>query len=281
MTTPKPMTSTSPWLDFEGPPAQHHVWNNNGLYGQTGQQRRLAMNGSQPCLMVMSGDPHQGQAFHHYYHHQHMHHPSIDIPGFEGDYIHAPIFHDGMPLPEVHGQPNSRFTGSQPCLFIGSEQVQPFAQTTFQSETQPRRKSSKAGSTLKLSRLKRSESFSIPGTWGSLPPPPPPVPQHMMRDEPKLQTPSLSPLAVVRNRRASQVMCWIFFLKMCQTRPLFIYFRSFHMTNIGSTNTIYDKSVDGVLGTQTRCSRIVGTDESTELWLQPHLLNFYQLLQFE
>ena len=36
-------------------------------------------------------------------------------------------------------------------------------------------------------------------------------------------------------------------------RPLFVYFRSFHMTNRYSTNlTMYDKSVDGVLGTRTR-----------------------------
>ena len=33
-----------------------------------------------------------------------------------------------------------------------------------------------------------------------------------------------------------------------------------------STNTINDKSVDGVLGTRTRGGRIVGADESTELW---------------
>ena len=197
------MTTASPWLDFEGPPAQHHVWNNNGLYGPTGQ-RRLAMNGSQPCLMVMPGDPmHHDQAFHHFYHH-HMHHPAIDIPGFEGDYIHAPMFHEGMPLPEVHGPPSSRFAGSQPCLFIGSETGPSFAQTPQPSDTQPRRKSSKS-SAQRPSRLKRSESFSVPGQWGDLPPPPPPVPQHLIREESKLQTPSLSPLAVVRNKRASQV----------------------------------------------------------------------------
>ena len=36
-----------------------------------------------------------------------------------------------------------------------------------------------------------------------------------------------------------------------------------------STNTINDKSVDGVLGTRTQCSRMVGADESTELWRHP------------
>ena len=34
-----------------------------------------------------------------------------------------------------------------------------------------------------------------------------------------------------------------------------------------STNTINDKSVDGVLGTRTQASKIIGTDDSTKLWL--------------
>ena len=33
-----------------------------------------------------------------------------------------------------------------------------------------------------------------------------------------------------------------------------------------------DKSVDGVLGTQTGGGRMVGADESTELWRHPQLL---------
>ena len=37
-----------------------------------------------------------------------------------------------------------------------------------------------------------------------------------------------------------------------------------------SSNTINEKSVDGVLGTRTRASRMVGADESTEQWR--HLL---------
>ena len=36
-----------------------------------------------------------------------------------------------------------------------------------------------------------------------------------------------------------------------------------------STNTVNYKSKDGVLGSQTRGSRIVGVDESTELWRSP------------
>ena len=52
---------------------------------------------------------------------------------------------------------------------------------------------------------------------------------------------------------------------MGQTRPIFNYFCSFHMTNL----TIHDKSIDGLLGTQTWGSMMVGTDESTELWHHP------------
>ena len=52
---------------------------------------------------------------------------------------------------------------------------------------------------------------------------------------------------------------------MGQTRPIFNYFCSFHMTNL----TIHDKSIDGLLGTQTWGSMMVGADESTELWHHP------------
>ena len=52
---------------------------------------------------------------------------------------------------------------------------------------------------------------------------------------------------------------------MGQIRPLFVYFRSFHNANIEQIDC-NDKSVDGVLGTQTRGGRMVGTDKSTELW---------------
>ena len=52
--------------------------------------------------------------------------------------------------------------------------------------------------------------------------------------------------------------------KMGQTRPLFVYFRSFHMTKY-STNNVNQKSVDGVLWTQTQGGEMEGSDESTEL----------------
>ena len=48
------------------------------------------------------------------------------------------------------------------------------------------------------------------------------------------------------------------------------------MTNIAQTD-YNDKGVDGVLGTQTLVGRMVGADESTELWGQPSYYNFYVL----
>ena len=51
-----------------------------------------------------------------------------------------------------------------------------------------------------------------------------------------------------------------------KTQPLFVYFRPFLniMTNTVQILTI--TSIYGVLGTRTRGSRMVGADESTELW---------------
>ena len=49
---------------------------------------------------------------------------------------------------------------------------------------------------------------------------------------------------------------------MSQSQPLFVF--SFFSHDKYSTNTINDKSVDGVLGTRTWSSRILGADESIE-----------------
>ena len=54
---------------------------------------------------------------------------------------------------------------------------------------------------------------------------------------------------------------------MGQTLFLFIFVLSYDKY---STKTINDKSVDGVLGTQTQGGSMVGTDESTELWRNPN-----------
>ena len=60
---------------------------------------------------------------------------------------------------------------------------------------------------------------------------------------------------------------------MGQSRPLFVYVRYF--LNIISIIQI-EKSVDGVLGIQTRGRRMVGADETTELW-RPLLPRFKEL----
>ena len=52
---------------------------------------------------------------------------------------------------------------------------------------------------------------------------------------------------------------------MGQSRPLFVYFLPFHITN----QLQIDKSIDGVLGIQTRGRRMEGADETTELWRPP------------
>ena len=50
---------------------------------------------------------------------------------------------------------------------------------------------------------------------------------------------------------------------MGQSRPLFVYFRYF----LDTFSVIQiEKCVDGVLGIQTRGCRMVGADETTELW---------------
>ena len=57
-------------------------------------------------------------------------------------------------------------------------------------------------------------------------------------------------------------------------RPLFIYFRSLLVT------ISIEKSIDGVLGIRTRGRRMVGADETTELWRPPCFLLFVDLITF-
>ena len=61
----------------------------------------------------------------------------------------------------------------------------------------------------------------------------------------------------------------LFFWKnMGQSRPLFVYFRSFLIPTTISIIQI-EKSVDGVLGIRTRGRRMVDVDDTTELWRHP------------
>ena len=57
---------------------------------------------------------------------------------------------------------------------------------------------------------------------------------------------------------------------MGQSRPLFVYFRSFLTISIQ-----IEKSIDGVLGIRTWGRRMVGADETMELWRPPNI-NFLQ-----
>ena len=58
----------------------------------------------------------------------------------------------------------------------------------------------------------------------------------------------------------------LFLKKMGQSRPLFVYFRSFLIT---ISIIQIEKSIDGVLGIRTRGRRMEGADETTELWRPP------------
>ena len=51
---------------------------------------------------------------------------------------------------------------------------------------------------------------------------------------------------------------------MGQSGPLFVYFRPFLIT---ISIIQIEKSVDGVLGIRTCSRRMVGEDDTTELWL--------------
>ena len=62
------------------------------------------------------------------------------------------------------------------------------------------------------------------------------------------------------------IYLYLFFKKMRQSRPLFVYFRSFLIT---ISIIQIEKSIDGVLGIQTWGRRMVGADETTELWRPP------------
>ena len=56
------------------------------------------------------------------------------------------------------------------------------------------------------------------------------------------------------------------FLKMGQSRPLFVYFRYF----LDAISIIQiEKSIDDVLGIRIRGRRMVGKEETTKLWRPP------------
>ena len=64
---------------------------------------------------------------------------------------------------------------------------------------------------------------------------------------------------------------------MDQSRPLFVYFRSFHIP-IQMTNIQFEKSIDGVLGTRSQGGWMEGADKSTEL-MRHHIFSVFGHLQ--
>ena len=68
-----------------------------------------------------------------------------------------------------------------------------------------------------------------------------------------------------------------FFIKIGQFGPLFVYFCSFLIT----ISIQIEKSIDGVLGIQTRGRRMVGADKTTELWRPPSQLFVYIVLPID
>ena len=63
---------------------------------------------------------------------------------------------------------------------------------------------------------------------------------------------------------------------MGQFRPLFVYFHSFLI----KISIQIEKSVDGVLWIWTRGGRMVGADETMELWQPPSLIHIFPTLFF-
>ena len=57
---------------------------------------------------------------------------------------------------------------------------------------------------------------------------------------------------------------------MSQSRPLFVYFRSFLIT----ISIQIEKSIESVLGIRTQGRRMVGADETMELWQPPTIISF-------
>ena len=75
------------------------------------------------------------------------------------------------------------------------------------------------------------------------------------------------------------MICIAFFKKIGQTRPLFIFdhfslCKDKYVTNL----TINEKSIDGMLNSQTWGGRMEGADESTELWRHPNLYCYLTML---
>ena len=86
---------------------------------------------------------------------------------------------------------------------------------------------------------------------------------------PKLEQPSLGPNQYFLFLLARPFQDVFFLKKWANPGLFFVYFHSFLVT----ISIQIEKSVDGVLGIQTQGRRMVGADETTELW-RPHFKMF-------
>ena len=88
-------------------------------------------------------------------------------------------------------------------------------------------------------------------------------------------------LGFVPKHKSIQINCLkytnILFLNRPNPASFCLYFRSFHSakTNVTHILTIIQKSIDGLHWTRTRGGRMLGADESHELWRHPYTNFFY------
>ena len=82
-------------------------------------------------------------------------------------------------------------------------------------------------------------------------------------------------LCLYNNRREDMYSFQtFFFIKMGQSRPLFVYFRHF-------LDTISIIQIEKKRRCRTRGSRMVGAEETTELWRPPFVPNLYFILNLQ
>ena len=90
----------------------------------------------------------------------------------------------------------------------------------------------------------------------------------------RIQTHNLSILSFLLDRGLPPLVLTIF---LNGPNPAYFCLFWFFLNDKCSTNTINDKSIEGVLGTRTWGGRMVGADECTELWRHPLRLNYLKL----
>ena len=82
----------------------------------------------------------------------------------------------------------------------------------------------------------------------------------------RIQTHNLSILSFLLDRGLPPLVLTIF---LNGPNPAYFCLFWFFLNDKCSTNTINDKSIEGVLGTRTWGGRMVGADKCTELWRYP------------